>query len=346
MDKRYQVFVSSTYADLKQERQKVNQALMEMDCIPAGMELFPAADEEQWQFIKRIIDDCDYYVLIIGGRYGSLTPEGISYTEKEYDYAQSIGLNVLAFVHEAPEEIPVGKSDIDPILRGKLDAFREKVSGNRLIKFWRSAAELPGLVALSLSKTIKVHPAVGWVRASNVANDELLQDLNTLRKENETLRSTVASLQEAVGPRPQDNLADLNEAFTVTIQYTGYDYYAGSSHAKTVTESHTTTWADLFGRIAPDLLEHPNDALVSSCLASSIYKTLHKGNDKTAHVEHDCFQTIKIQLTAQNLVSVAYTKTTKGGMALFWSLTTRGQRVMLQFRTVKQTSNKPSEATS
>ena len=120
MDKRYQVFVSSTYADLKQERQKVIQALMEMDCIPAGMEIFPAADEEQWEFIKSIVDDCDYYVLIIGGRYGSLTPEGISYTEKEYDYAVSLGLKVLAFIHEAPDDIPVGKSDIDPDLRDKL----------------------------------------------------------------------------------------------------------------------------------------------------------------------------------------------------------------------------------
>jgi hypothetical protein len=60
MDKRYQVFVSSTYADLKEERQRVIQALMEMDCIPAGMELFPAADQEQFEFIKRVIDDCDY----------------------------------------------------------------------------------------------------------------------------------------------------------------------------------------------------------------------------------------------------------------------------------------------
>ena len=81
MDKRYQVFVSSTFADLQTERQRVIQALMEMDCIPSGMELFPAVDEEQWEFIRRIIDDCDYYLLIIGGRYGSTTPEGISYTE-------------------------------------------------------------------------------------------------------------------------------------------------------------------------------------------------------------------------------------------------------------------------
>ena len=59
---------------------------------PSHVEFFPAADEEQWEFIKRVIDDCDYYVLIIGGRYGSLTPDGISYTEQEYDYAMSIGL--------------------------------------------------------------------------------------------------------------------------------------------------------------------------------------------------------------------------------------------------------------
>lgn len=40
MDKRFQVFVSSTYEDLQEERREVMQALLELDCIPAGMELF------------------------------------------------------------------------------------------------------------------------------------------------------------------------------------------------------------------------------------------------------------------------------------------------------------------
>lgn len=53
MDKRYQVFVSSTFTDLKDERSAVIQTLMKMDCIPAGMELFPAMDEEQFEFIKK-----------------------------------------------------------------------------------------------------------------------------------------------------------------------------------------------------------------------------------------------------------------------------------------------------
>ncbi|MFM5169404.1 DUF4062 domain-containing protein [Aeromonas veronii] len=137
MNKRYQVFVSSTYADLKKERQHVLQALMEMDCIPAGMELFPAADEEQWEFIKSVIDDCDYYLLIIGGRYGSTIDEGISYTEKEFDYAVENGLKVVALVHGSPDDIPFGKSEQDPHLRAKLLRFKDKVMDGRLIKFWR-----------------------------------------------------------------------------------------------------------------------------------------------------------------------------------------------------------------
>ena len=60
MEKRYQVFVSSTYDDLREERAEVIQALLELDCIPAGMELFPAGDDEQWKVIRRVIDESDY----------------------------------------------------------------------------------------------------------------------------------------------------------------------------------------------------------------------------------------------------------------------------------------------
>jgi hypothetical protein len=331
MNKRYQVFVSSTYADLKQERQKVIQALMEMDCIPAGMEIFPAADEEQWEFIKRVVDDCDYYILIIGGRYGSLTPEGISYTEKEYDYAVSIGLKVLSFIHESPDDIPVGKSDIEPVLREKLTAFREKACQGRLVKFWRKAEELPGLVALSLSKTIKVHPAVGWVRADNVANDELLGDINILRKENEGLRSKLIELQ-AIVAQPEAGIASLDDLVELTITYSvrrNERYY-------TETEKQTISWGELFARVAPDIMQHPNDASANYNLGAALYRRLHSGGDKTAQLIHDDFQTVKIQFTALKLITVDYLKTTQGGMALFWSLTAHGQNLMLKLRSIKQ----------
>ncbi len=71
MDKRFQVFVSSTFRDLVDERRAVIEGILEIDQMPAGMELFPASDESAWDLIKGVIDDSDYYVLIIGGKYGS-----------------------------------------------------------------------------------------------------------------------------------------------------------------------------------------------------------------------------------------------------------------------------------
>ncbi|MGZ8136693.1 MAG: DUF4062 domain-containing protein [Methylococcaceae bacterium] len=196
--KRYQVFVSSTYADLQDERKKVIQTLLELDCIPAGMELFPATDEDQFEFIKRIIDDCDYYLLIIGGRYGSVTAEGISYTELEYQYARQRGLKVIALLHEKPELIPSGKSEQNPDLRIRLQDFRDKVATGRIVKFWLNPEQLPGFVALSLPKAIKMFPAVGWVRADKVSSEELLIEINELRKQNALMKEKLAEIEPSI----------------------------------------------------------------------------------------------------------------------------------------------------
>ena len=83
MDKRFQFFISSTFADLRDERQAVLKAVLELNQMPAGMELFPASDDTAWQLIRDVIDASDYYLLVIGGRYGSVDEAGLGYTEKE-----------------------------------------------------------------------------------------------------------------------------------------------------------------------------------------------------------------------------------------------------------------------
>ncbi|MGG7565101.1 DUF4062 domain-containing protein [Rhodovulum sp. DZ06] len=164
MDKRYQVFISSTFTDLEGARQEVSQALLQTDCFPAGMELFPAADEEQFEFIKRIIDESDYYVLISAGRYGSIHPEtGLSYTEMEYDYAVDTGTPVLRLLHKAPDRLPGTHLERSDEGRRKLEAFRAKVGAGSLVKFWEDPKELGQHVILGLTWLQKHKPAVGWL---------------------------------------------------------------------------------------------------------------------------------------------------------------------------------------
>lgn len=326
MEKRYQVFVSSTYADLKEERQRVIQALMEMDCIPSGMELFPAADEEQWEFIKRIIDDCDYYLLIIGGRYGSTTAEGVSYTEKEYDYAIEKGIKVVALLHANPDEIPLGKSEADPESRGRLKAFREKVAKDRLVRFWRTADELPGLVALSLSKTIKMYPAVGWIRANQASNTQLLNEINELRKRKDQLEEEIRRFRaKQITDTP--DIATLDD----TVEIDGTYKYLNSWRAWKI----TTTWGQLFALLSPYLVENPNDARVKLRLTDICFSATGNIGD-TKLINDQTYQTIKIHLEALNLVQVKNFDTKDGGVALFWLLTDAGRSTMMSLRTVRK----------
>jgi len=330
MDKRYQVFVSSTYADLKEERQHVIQALMEMDCIPAGMELFPAADEEQWDFIKRVIDDCDYYLLIIGGRYGSTTKDGISYTEKEFDYAVENGLKVVALIHGAPDDIPFGKSEKDEDLRNKLFSFRDKVMDGRLVKFWSAATELPGLVALSMTKTVKMYPAIGWVRANNVANEDVLAELNELRKENSSLQKSLNE-KNAQSELQVNDIADIDSNFTVHGKYKVYrrGYEPSEYNFESV-----VSWKEMFSLISPYLVDYYNESGVDSKLASCLLEREGKSGSSISINDQE-FKTIKIQFEAYGLIKTEYLKTVQGNMATFWSLTPKGKKLMIESRVVR-----------
>jgi hypothetical protein len=313
---------------LKEERRQVTQVLMEMDCIPAGMELFPAADEEQFEFIKRVINDCDYYLLIIGGRYGSTTVEGISYTEKEYDYAVGRGLKVIALIHQNPDAIPVGKSEMDPKQRERLEQFRSKVSSNRLVKYWKSSDELPGLVSLSLNKTIKMFPAVGWIRANKVGSEELLTELNELRKQSAQLREQLATMnsQPAV-----ENLAGLEDEITLSGTYRSK--YTRRIEAWTA----KVRWTVIFSSISPYLVRFPTDSYVKFILDRDMF-TLSKSDGEDGHLDDQDFRTVGIQLQALRLVLLKYSQTVGGSMDLFWSLTAQGERLMVELRTVKKSN--------
>src|SRR4051812_22132561 len=160
VDRRYHVFVSSTFFDLAEERAAVVSALLELDAIPAGMELFPAADDDAWTLIERVIDASDYYLLVIGGKYGSIDPaSSLSFTEKEFDLAVRLRKAVMAFLHENPDEIPAGKSETSDETRAKLAAFRSKVQASKHVKYWRSPDDLAGKVARSYASFQRNYPA-------------------------------------------------------------------------------------------------------------------------------------------------------------------------------------------
>jgi Domain of unknown function (DUF4062) len=194
MPPRFQVFLSSTFRDLREERQAALEAILELGHFPAGMEAFPAADATPWELIKTIIADSDYYVLIVGGKYGSTGPDGISYTEMEFNLAEELKKPILAFIHGESDQIPAGKTELEPEARRRLQGFRERV-GKRICKPWTNKENLKAGVLLALVHAIRAKPAFGWVRNEGLENQELLRRLASLQERYDNQEAELQSLR-------------------------------------------------------------------------------------------------------------------------------------------------------
>lgn len=281
MERRYQIFVSSTFRDLQEERQQVIQALLELDCLPAGMELFPASDEEKWQLIRRVIDDCDYYVVIIGGRYGSVDETGLSYTEREYDHAIAAKIPVLAFLHAQPDAIPAGKTELDPTARARLDAFREKAQ-HRMCRYYKTPEELGGLVSRGLVQAMKLTPSEGWVHARYASSPE---EVNSLRARIDELN---AQLQQARTEPPPgvELLAHGSEKLEIRFIY---DTHSLRNKHYTIALS----WDQIFACVGPTMFDEAPEEDLRSHLRQKMAAETEADKLWALKINEEDFQTIK-----------------------------------------------------
>lgn len=252
-ERRYQAFISSTYTDLREERQAVMQSILEVDCFPAGMELFPAADDTAWDYVKTVIQESDYYVVVVGARYGSRDDNGLSFTEREYDYAIELGKPVLAFLHADPNSIPIGKADLSDADREALAAFRAKAR-RKLCDHWSTSAELRAKVLASLIRLKKRHPSGGWVRAGEIPAAQLELELERSRRELAEVRVELQSLQD--GLRQQTRHAQSSPA-RGWGESTTLDCETTEMSGEVKTQRIETTWDALFLYIGPRMAESP-----------------------------------------------------------------------------------------
>lgn len=207
MEKKYQIFISSTFKDLKNARLKVRDAILSMYHFPVGMEMFGALDEDQWEVIKRDIDASDYYVLIIGKMFGSEVPgEGISYTQKEYRYAVEQGIPVLAFLMKDDADVPKTYQETDKDRIDKLKAFRKEVETGRVVSFWSNPDELAGQVISSLMRQIYRKQRPGWIRASEFDIEKSHAELLELTEKVRELEAENADLRKITGEKREPKL--------------------------------------------------------------------------------------------------------------------------------------------
>lgn len=263
MGKKYQIFISSTYLDLIEEREQIIKACLEMGHIPVGMEMFSAADEEQWKIIQRQIDEIDYYVILVAHRYGSTTDEGISYTEKEYDYAVAKGIPVLGFVIDDSAAWPADKVDSDEESKISLVSFKEKIK-SRLVNFWSNKDELHAKFSISLMKAFANNPRSGWVKAEESIGADIMKELSRLSSENSVLRNENEELR-----RKKIENEDINKEVMKVLSKNKRNlviWYDGDTEWNS-DEATEASLLQIFEAIAPNMLTENHNSAIADDIA-------------------------------------------------------------------------------
>jgi hypothetical protein len=326
MSKKYQVFISSTFQDLIEQRDQAIQAVLDMGHIPIGMEMFSAANDEQWAIISRQIEDSDYYVLVVAHRYGSMDSSGVSYTEKEFDYAVSLGVPILAFIIEENAPWPAAQSESDPVIRVKLSDFKSKVK-TRLIQFWQSKDELHGKISISLMKAFAAYPRTGWVRANEVAGPALTKELTRLSSENAELRDKLERAERARTSQ-EDELHAAVRILTSNKRLIKVRQTKDWTTAKII----RTTLAAIFEYSAPNLIVENSRSGVAQNIALGLVGTRYFQNYP---IGSNIASGILADLAALDLVEASKKKHSIEDKNTYWTLTDLGRRALKSLRRVQ-----------
>jgi hypothetical protein len=339
MDKVFQVFVSSTFSDLADERRQVTNTLAKAGYIAAGMELFPATDQQQLDFIKRVIDRSDYYVVIVAGRYGSLADDKLSFTEHEYEYALSKGIPVLAFLHAEPDKIETGKTDKDPAKAKSLEAFRARLSMGRIVDFWKSAPDLCTTVLTAVVQTTNLFPATGWVRGDQAIDPKLLQDMERLRIENATLKNQLDQMTSSDLVFPT-SLAGPDDQFVFHVSIKDYDPDDRINPTIITTSNKIVSIkiGEIFISIFEILLAGPNEYSLRSSIGSAIVgltDELSKQKGRSFEVSGEDITQLRFHLEALGLIQAMGVQG-QFSNHLIWTITDKGRRYVTRAKGIRK----------
>lgn len=330
-EKKYQVFVSSTFTDLQDARQELMLALLSMGMIPTGMELYPTEQNNQWPVIQRVINECDYYVVLVGGRYGTLSPMGLSYTHREYIYAVTKKKPVIAFMHDHPELLDAVSREKTREGDVRFQDFRKLLQDKGIFRYWSSPGDLGEVVRKAMPQFVRENPAPGWVRAGQAVTDlNQARELQELRKRLEELELEREEL--VVGRRPAvDTLAKGSD--TVLLQYSCNVYIKGD--CKVTTTEARVTWDEVFSAIAPQLMtEAPEsvmreavEEMIANRALNDVQAILPKAHAvRNIVLSTHSFNQIKIHMRALGLIRKSSRKDPAGHT--WWQLTPHGDQTM------------------
>ena len=263
LDKRYQVFITTSGKEMQPERVVISQTLIGIGFFSWGLEQRTPLSTA---FARRQIDDCDYVLLLLGSQYGEQSVSGVSYLQLEYIYAVTKQKPVIVFMHESPDTR-------DPELQESKQALKDKFheSRNQLQKeveqvvTYRTLRDLELAVRSYMPQMLERYPVLGWVRP---------QSIQSLQDEIDRLKSKLKKVEMSQGKVDDDPFLSLPKVTlndTLSFEYKMHAYQDGNF--KELSAIREMSWADIFQVLSSEFVQALPEEYFSRVLNQYLNKT-------------------------------------------------------------------------
>lgn len=331
-EKRYHVYISTSfYGDVKAERLKMEYVLLNIGVFP--WEFNERRTSLNTAQARRQIDDCDYVIFLLGGKYGDVSASGISYMHLDFLYALNKQKTILSFIDAVPEQRTALEQETTPDMVKKFTSFREQMKNeSQYCIEYNGLLDLERAVRNTFVKAMRETPALGWVRPKD--NDVLQQEIQRLRKKVAKLeQSLIQTAYEINTPATEVSSGTKDEK--ISVGYRTHAYQDGN--LKDIHPQRQMTWMQLLNILAPhfkqptlenSFLRILNHYLESTALddAREVLPRAHAV--ARTQIDARSLQQIKLQMKWNNWIVPQHDS--DSGSRIYWELTAEGQRLIAQ----------------
>ncbi len=335
-DQRYRVFIAHDVDELQGVAVKVGYELVKHKCLPLGLGLSPALNNNHWDVTRAMIDESDVVFLLIGNSYGTLSPSGVSYVHMAYIYATTQGKPIYPFCLKSSAEQATSKNT-------HIQEFRKLLSVHK-VRTWTMESDLNKQLLMAIRK-LKAVRSIGLLPASEqnaskiessfspslntVTLSSQSQEIKQLRKELEAAKKELSVYESSVSTSA--NKPKIRNKF-VLIAYSAKVFSGGNF--KTITENWNMSWDDIFLAVAPHMLsaisEEKMRLVISASLATHVQapiKQQYPNSHAVADVRltNESMNRIKIYLRGQDLI-----REVMQGRDIRWRLTEVGDEQLTE----------------
>ena len=330
MLKKYQIFISSTLDDLKNERRELIKIITEFGAIPVTMDNFDIADANNLELVKKAIQESDYFLNLTAYKRGPVAGKTFG-TEIEFSWAEKLKIPILAFIIDEKARWKAAKKEKAKEAIKSLEQFKKRLREHTYIN-WLNTADLCQKVYIHLVREMNLNPREGWVRGDDAALPVTANELARLIRENELLRGQVQTEGGDLATKLRDQIRQSLRILAANKISLSFWYTEGENWENT----KIFRYVKLFRLLAPELVIAKNTPeltrFLGNILNPDLDKTVRKDNPTPTNTIKKImadFVLLKLVKSIRDQRGITTVTTTDDEA---WELTVFGREVFAAYR--------------